>query len=512
MLMESGSRSTDAKCALQHTDGEIPIHAIIVKRARTRCVIVDAETNEPARRTRMRVSRKDVTSATHAVPEVRFEEQELTSFGGLVMLQALLHETGLRARLRSAVRHLSSSTGYCASRIALLLIVHLFIGWRRLRDLDYYSTDPLVKRVVGLDRIPNVSTVSRRLAEFDERAVDNLRGLLRDTVGGRAIAASPRRLTLDFDGSVISTKARGIEGTAVGYNSKSKGSRSYYPLFAVMAQTGQVFDLLHRAGNCHDSRGALDFIVACERDLRSQGFAGVLEVRLDGAHYSDATCARLHEEGIEFSVSVPFERLPRLKGVIEARTLWHRIDDEWSYFTWSWRPNAKSRYSFPCVIYRRRVAKPRKGPIQLDLFEPIERDHEYKVVMTNKRLSPAAVLRYHNGRGSQEATLGEGKSQLGLGYLPSRREAGNQVYMLCNLIAHALGRELQMRAAPPRSTNTATRACLWAIERLGTLRSRLIKRAARLIRPQGRPVLSFANCPDAERDIRNLIHAASTAA
>jgi hypothetical protein len=460
----------------------------------------------------MRVSRKDVTSATHAIPEIRFEEQDLTSFGGLVMLQALLQETGLRSRLRATVRHLQSSNGYCASRIVLLMIVHLFLGWRRLRDLDYYRTDPLVKHVVGLDRMPDVSTLSRRLTEFDDLAVDNLRGLLRGIVGERAIAASPKRLTLDFDGSVISTKARGIEGTAVGYNAKAKGSRSYYPLFAVMAQTGQVFDLLHRAGNCHDSRDALDFILTCEQNLRSKGFQGVFEVRIDGAHYSDATCTGLHDTGIEFSVSVPFERLPRLKALVEQRTLWHRIDDEWSYFKWHWRPSAKSRCSFPCVIYRRRVAKPRKGPIQLNLFEPIDRDYEYKVAMTNKSLSPAALLRFHNGRGSQEATFAEAKSQLGLGYLPSRRQIGNQVYMLCNLIAHALGRELQMRAAPQRSKNTATRACLWTLERIGTLRNRLIKRAARIIHPQGRLVLSFASCPDAESDIRRFIHAASRAA
>ena len=460
----------------------------------------------------MRVSRNNVASATHAIPEIRFEEQELTSYGGLVMLQALLQQTGFRSRLRATVRHLPSAGGYCASRILLLLIVHLFIGWRRLRDLDYYSADPLVKRVVGLDRMPNVSTVSRRLTEFDDRSVEGLRGLLRGIVAERAIAASPRRLTLDFDGSVISTKARGIEGTAVGYNTKSKGSRSYYPLFAVLAQTGQAFDILHRAGNCHDSRGALDFILASEQNLRNEGFGGILEVRLDGAHYSDATCAGLREAGIEFSLSVPFERLPQMKSVVESRSLWHRINDEWSYFVWSLRPSVTSKRPIPCVIYRRCVAKPRKGPIQLDLFVPIERGYEYKMVMTNKSLSPAALLQYHNGRGAQEATFGEAKSQLGLGYLPSRRQVGNQVYMLCNLIAHALGRELQMRAAPRRSTNTATRACLWAVERIATLRNRLVKRAARITHPQGRLVLSFAKCPDAEADLRHFISAASDAA
>jgi hypothetical protein len=200
------------------------------------------------------------------------------------MFQPLIDSMRLRARLRSAVRHLPASAGYCSSRIVLLLIVHLFLGWRRLRDLDYYRTDPLVQHVVGLKRMPDVSTISRRLADFDAHSIDKLRGVLSGIVAERAIAASPRRLTLDFDGSVITTKARGIEGTAIGYNARAKGSRSYYPLFAVMAQTGQAFDVLHRPGNCHDSRGAREFMLGCDAKLREEGFRGTLEVRLDGAH------------------------------------------------------------------------------------------------------------------------------------------------------------------------------------------------------------------------------------
>src|SRR5690606_13502892 len=174
------------------------------------------------------------------------------------------------------------------------------------------------------------STVSRRLGEFDAASVDRLRGLLRDVVGDRAIAASPSRLTLDFDGSVLSTKARRIEGTAIGYNTKRKGCRSYYPLFAMVAQPGQVFDVLHRAGNCHDSRGAAEFMAQCFAKLREQAFRGHAEARADSALFGDAMCAALHENSVEFSVSVPFERIPELKAVIERRRAWHRIDDEWS--------------------------------------------------------------------------------------------------------------------------------------------------------------------------------------
>jgi hypothetical protein len=461
----------------------------------------------------MRVSPKDVRRTSRCLPEIRFADQDLTSYGGLVVLDVLLKDMDVHSRFDRAVRHVKTAGAYAASRIVLLLVVHLFLGNRRLRDIDLYKNDALVQRVLELKRIPDTATVSRRLTEFDDQSDLGLRQVLRDIVAERAIAASPRRLTLDIDGSVISTNARGIEGTAIGYNPKKKGARSYYPLFGSIAQTGQVFDLLHRAGNCHDSVGALAFILDSAKHLGTAGFRGVLEVRMDGAHYSDATCAALDGAAIEFSVSVPFERIPRLKAMIEERVLWHRIDDDWSYFELAWRPSGASKRSYRTIVYRRRVLVPRQGPIQLDLFVPIERNFEFKVVMTNKQIAPGKLLSFHNGRGSQEATFAEAKSGLALGYLPSRRQIGNQIYMLCNLIALALGRELQMRSAAPRSlVKTPTPACLWALERISTLRRNVIQRAAQLTRPQGRLVLTFAHCPALQARIHSLFHGAAAAA
>ncbi len=430
----------------------------------------------------------------------------MTSFGGLVVFQALIQGLDIKHRLRECVRHLKTSAAYSYSRILLVLVVHVLLGWRRLRDLDYYSDDPLVQRVVGLRRLPDVSTVSRRLGEFDATAVDNLRGLVRDLSGTRACAASPARLTLDFDGTTLSTKARRIEGTAIGYNPKHKGCRSYYPLFATIAQTGQVFDVLHRPGNCHDSRGAKEFILECFRHLRESGFRGQREARMDSAHFSDETCTTLDDEGIEFSVSMPFERIPELKTIVEKGRSWHRIDDDWSYFEWTWRASKKSDRMFNCVVFRHRIAKPQQGPIQLDLFKPVEREYEYKVVLTNKVADAATILAFHNGRGSQESTFGELKTDLVMDYLPSRRLVGNQVWLLASVLAHTLTREMQMRAEPPRSEkNTPTRAALWLLDRVATVRKRVIQRAARITRPAGRLVLTLATNKVVQDHINRLL-------
>jgi hypothetical protein len=74
------------------------------------------------------------------------------------------------------------------------------------------------------------------LAKIDPQAVENLRRFSRDLVLERLLAESLARVTLDFDGSVLST-SRHAEGTAVGFNKKKKGARSYYPLFCTVAQS-----------------------------------------------------------------------------------------------------------------------------------------------------------------------------------------------------------------------------------------------------------------------------------
>jgi len=37
---------------------------------------------------------------------------------------------------------------------------------------------------------------------------------------------------------------------------------------------------------------------------------------------------------------------------------------------------------------------------------------EFKVIVTNKSLSPKKLLQFHNGRGTQKGILGELKSQM----------------------------------------------------------------------------------------------------
>ena len=129
----------------------------------------------------MKPKRAEIYSKVHTIPEIEFENQRLTSFSGLVIFQSLFSQLNLKEKLRQCFKHLKAPT-YSHFTVVLVLIVHILLGFRKLREMDYYKDDLSVKRTLGLNRLPNVSTISRTLASFDKESFDNLRDLNRRVV------------------------------------------------------------------------------------------------------------------------------------------------------------------------------------------------------------------------------------------------------------------------------------------------------------------------------------------
>ena len=86
-----------------------------------------------------------------------------------------------------------------------------------------------------------------------------------------------------------------------------------------------------------------------------------------------------------------------------------------------------------------------------------------------------------------------------------RSLCGNQVYCWSAVLAHNLTRELQMQSADRQHPTTPKRRNLWGFETLGTLRQRLIRRAGRLIRPQGRLTLVLSGSDQVRHDMTRYL-------
>lgn len=136
-----------------------------------------------------------------------------------------------------------------------------------------------------------------------------------------------------------------------------------------------------------------------------------IESRMDSAFFSDQVVTLLDINQVEFTQSVPFERFAALKTQIENKVDWIEYDNEHAFFELDWKPDSWESTHFRFIAVRKKIKKQIKGPIQLDLFIPYDYQHKFKVILTNKTTQAGTVLKFHNGRGSQENIFSELKSQ-----------------------------------------------------------------------------------------------------
>lgn len=452
----------------------------------------------------MKYSKSDVRRKFSSRIQLRFDDQQLTSFSGLIVFQQLFGELSLRRRIAQCFSHRADNRIFTPASMVLLLVVTILLGYRRLRDVDYLKDDQMVLRTVGVSSLPHYSTISRHLSDLDDHSVLRVERLQQQMVLDALSREKIPRITLDFDGSVLGTN-RYAQGVASGFNRKKKGQRSYYPLYCTVAQTAQVLAVKHRSGNVHDSNGAASFIKHCVAIVRESCQDAVIETRMDGAFFSEALIALLDQLAVEYTISVPFERYMTIKSHIEQRKRWRPMREYGQFFekSMSLKSWSIARHRF---IFVRQLSKiQNKEPVQLDLFEPHDFDHQYKAVVTNKTTKAAHVIDFHEGRGSQEGLFATLKSQAAMGYIPCKHWNANKLFLLCNVLAHNLTNELQMRHHNKTRTSTRQRPALWVFRQIGTLRKQIIQRAGRLIRPQGVLTLSMPVNDSVRHDLMQYI-------
>src|SRR5437870_6675709 len=162
----------------------------------------------------------------------------------------------LHRRVQSVFARYGVGGDYRAIDMILVIVVLILVGGRRLDHLNYLCEDPLVKRFCGLLRLPRERSVARWLKRFTHKSLQALVELNSQMVCEAIEKEKLGRLTLDIDGSVITTGAS-VAWSFRGFNQHHRKDPSYYPILAHLAQTGQFLRLKNRPGTDHDSNGAV---------------------------------------------------------------------------------------------------------------------------------------------------------------------------------------------------------------------------------------------------------------
>lgn len=438
----------------------------------------------------VRLSRADLKQRINGDLMLRYEASGLTSFAGLELIGRFFRQLDLRGLLRG-VRDKLPGSDFGTVPMVLLLLAMLISGGRRVRHVAYLEGDPLVKRVAGLSRVPTLHTVGRWLRGFDTRGVAALLGVNEQLVAQVIERSGLRRLTLDVDGSVVSTGLQ-VEGAKRGFNLHRRKVPSYYPITAYEANTGQVLRVRNRAGNVHDGKASVEFLEELFAQLEATlERRHVLEMRMDGAFFREDVIDLLEAEGVEYAIKVPFYAWLGLKERIAKRRRWNRVDDSVECFE-QWLPVPAWSCSMRVVIYRKKVAHRTRKNFQLDLFDPDDGHYEYSAIVTNKAVTGRTLWFFMCGRGTHEKVYGELKNGFAFDSIPTQRYEANSAWQVLSVLAFNLVRGLQAITTERRRTNRKRRA-IRVFESIHTLRYRLINRAGLLVQPNGRATLDVGN-------------------
>ena len=455
----------------------------------------------------MRLRNSEIHGRINGNLKIEFSDQKLTSFSGLELFNRYFRAIDLRNQIKKALRGTSTGGDYHAHEMVLSFVTLWLSGGNRLRHIRYLCSDWLIKRVVGVKRLATERTLSRWLKRFTPATLDALLGLNSALVLGALQVLELRRVTLDFDGTVLSTGDQ-VENAARGYNPHKRYSKSYYPFLCHVAQTGHFLRVKNRRGSFHDSKGgSLTMISDCIREVRERlGRATVIEVRLDSAFFSEKILRFLIRLGVPYAVKMPIWKWTGAKELINQRERWSVASDELSYFTTTLNLN-KWSLEVPIVIFRKCITKNNVKPknFQLDLLDPGDGIYEYQVIATNHELTAANVMDFYNGRCGMEREIAELKTEYGFANIPTKHFLANSTYQALVILAHSLVKNFQLATeqAPAKKRSTL-RTTSYRFESLKSLRFKVIARAGRVVNVAGKSVLKMASERKVEADFRKI--------
>lgn len=429
----------------------------------------------------MRLRKSDISQKIKSNLKIEFASQDVSGFGGLELFRRYFAIIGLNTRIRSAFQAHRLSGDYSVVHFILVMITLWLTGGRRLSHIPFLNGDPLVKRLCGLKSLPSDRSVSRWLWQFTNDSLQAFVTLNSEIVIEKIKDLGLTRITLDFDGTVLSCGDT-VKWAARGYNPQNRHAKSYFPLLCHIGQTGHFLRVMNRPGNVHDSKGgALKMIRECVEQIRSAMPDVIIEVRMDSAFFQEDIIKYFLREGIEFVVKVPMWKWLNLKGVIANRQRWHWANPRLAWFREEHVIDAWD-LKLDLLFYREKLSDTPKKGHQFDLFTPDDGVYEYYVLLSNKNLKAENVLEFFNGRCSMEHQIAEIKGEFAFDVVPTRHYQGNSAHQQTSLLAYNLVRNFQIdtQNLNPR-TKTTKRTNLWEFESLKTIRFELINAGARIL-------------------------------
>jgi hypothetical protein len=398
----------------------------------------------------------------------------LTHFGGVYFFHEFLRVLQFRHFLATHSTYPRRNSRYHLSQMILALVYPIVLGLDRLETASFLRSNGTFQYLTGLPSFPDPQTLRRfsihapdSFWEQMHRVNDRLLQTFIHLPGRRS------RLIFDLDSTVVTVFGK-QEDTAVGYNPRYRGKRSYDPLLCVEANSSYLWDAELRPGNAGTWDGSIEVLDTCfanvPPDIRE------LRVRADAGFGFNPVFVALEARTAQYAVAArltqAFKRLLPGLGYQSINRNWEMTEFEHRPHGW---PQAR-RF----VVARRFIQAEEAETTLFAMGRYI-----YRAWVTNLSLTPAGIWHFYDGRAAMEIRIRELREDFALRKIPTASFAANALYLEIVRLAYNLITAFQ-------------RSCLeesWQSLTLQRLRYKLFPIPGELTRPQNRPVLRLRPSP-----------------
>lgn len=388
---------------------------------------------------------------------VSFDSPSLVSNAGLLLPAVLAERLGLTELVRKHV-HLGDAAGAPnPGAKALTVVASLLAGGDCMDDVDALRKGN-TEFVLG-STVLAPSTIGTFLRSFSSGHARQLDAVLEDLLQrawDAGAAPELERVTVDLDSSILETYGLQKQG---GGGFTYNHVRGYHPLFAVLAEGGEVLHCRLREGRANSGRGAGSFTRQALARLRRAGNCGEVVVRADSGFYSQKVVQACQAHDARFSVSV---RLQKSHHQLIAEI----PEEQWQPIPY-WLEGAADVAEIAYAPFGRkqshRLVVRRVAPTPGSQLWLHGLAYSYFAFITDREGELLEIEADHRRHAEIENVIRELKYGFGLNHMPSGKFGANAAWLALNAIAYNLGRWLARLSELVRSQIKALRYRLFGL-------------------------------------------------
>lgn len=415
-----------------------------------------------------------------------FESKNLTAYGGLLPVAAMLEKLGFQQIVEELLTVKRATRAMPMCQFVLAMVLAVYVGFSRLHHLRFVAREPMLTGILKVLRLPPQCTFWRFLASLHlgiARQLLEVQRRMRQRVW-EAAHVQLATVTLDTD-TTVHTLFGNQMGGRKSYNPKNKGKKSYQPILTFLAETREYVGGELRNGDRPTGAQIARHLESVFAALPPQ--VKTIHARADSGFYCWEAVQAYEGKGVQFIVSA--RKTARLVEQLKAAD-WKRSPrtDADGQCEFRYEPEGWGKaYRFIALRYQKKpTPRALDEPEQYQLFDTPE--YGYRVFVTSMKEPIDLLVWFYSQRGGAENLIKEANNDAGLAAHPSARWAMNCNHFQLSMLAYNLNCWLMLFHREEDAKVETLRHVT-----LATARLRFLFVAAKIWRHAGRVGVSYSD-------------------